>query len=93
MPPVARVTDPTGHPGMLAGPGVPNVLVSGMPVCVLADTHSCATPPLAGPHPPTPEIKGSASVLVGGRPVARMGDSTGDGAPIVLGSPTVLVGG
>jgi uncharacterized Zn-binding protein involved in type VI secretion len=32
-------------------------------------------------------------VLVGGMPAARMGDLAGCGAPIVLGEPTVLIGG
>jgi uncharacterized Zn-binding protein involved in type VI secretion len=93
MPPAARVTDPTGHPGMIAGPGVPNVLIGGLPAAVVGDMHACAMPPLAGPHPPTPIVKGSASVLIGGRPAARQGDLSGCGAPIVLGFPTVLIGG
>ena len=93
MPPAARVTDPTGHPGMIAGPGVPNVLIGGLPAAVLGDNHACAMPPLAGPHPPTPIIKGSATVLIGGRPAARMGDLSGCGAPIIMGFPTVLIGG
>jgi uncharacterized Zn-binding protein involved in type VI secretion len=93
MPPAARVTDPTGHPGMISGPGVPNVLIGGLPAAVVGDLHTCAMPPLAGPHPPTPIVKGSATVLIGGRPAARMGDLTGCGAPIILGMPTVQIGG
>ena len=93
MPPAARVTDPTGHPGMISGPGVPNVLIGGLPAAVVGDLHACAMPPLAGPHPPTPIAKGSATVLIGGRPAARMGDLTGCGAPIVMGMPTVQIGG
>jgi uncharacterized Zn-binding protein involved in type VI secretion len=93
MPPAARVTDPTGHPGMISGPGVPNVLIGGLPAAVLGDMHACAMPPLAGPHPPTPIAKGSATVLIGGRPAARMGDLTGCGAPIIMGMPTVQIGG
>jgi uncharacterized Zn-binding protein involved in type VI secretion len=50
-------------------------------------------PPTAGPHPPTPIVKGSATVLIGGRPAARLGDLAGCGAPIVFGHPTVLIGG
>ena len=30
MPPAARVGDPTNHPGVVTGPGVPTVLVGGM---------------------------------------------------------------
>ena len=93
MPPAARVTDPTGHPGIISGPGVPNVLIGGLPAAVLGDLHACAMPPLAGPHPPTPIAKGSATVLIGGRPAARMGDLTGCGAPIIMGMPTVQIGG
>ncbi|MDQ3779331.1 MAG: PAAR domain-containing protein [Chloroflexota bacterium] len=93
MPPAARVLDPTGHPGMIAGPGVPTVLIGGMPAAVMGDTHTCAMPPLAGPHPPSPVVKGSVTVLIGGRGAARMGDLTGCGAPIVFGLPTVLIGG
>jgi len=78
---------------MISGPGVPNVLIGGLPAAVLGDMHACAMPPLAGPHPPTPIAKGSATVLIGGRPAARMGDLTGCGAPIIMGLPTVLIGG
>lgn len=93
MPPAARVLDPTGHPGMITGPGVPNVLIGGMPAAVVGDMHTCTMPPLAGPHPPSPIAMGSANVLIGGRPAARMGDLVGCSAPIVFGFPTVLIGG
>lgn len=92
MPPAARVTDPTGHPGTITGPGVPNVLIGGLPAAVMGDTHTCAFPPPAV-HPPTPITKGSATVLISGRPAARMGDLAGCGAPILVGMPTVLIGG
>jgi len=93
MKPAARVGDPTGHPGAIAGPGVPTVLIQGMPAAVVGDLHSCAMPPTAGPHPPTPFPMGSVTVLIGGRPALRMGDMSGCGAPIVLGATTVLIGG
>jgi uncharacterized Zn-binding protein involved in type VI secretion len=93
MPPAARITDPSGHPGIITGPGVPNVLIGGLPAAVLGDLHTCAMPPLAGPHPPTPLVKGSVTVLIGGRPAVRLGDVSGCGAPIVMGHPTVLIGG
>jgi uncharacterized Zn-binding protein involved in type VI secretion len=93
MPPAARVTDPTGHPGTVSGPGVPNVLIGKLPAAVVGDMHTCAMPPLAGPHPPTPFPKGSATVLIGGRPALRMGDMSGCGAPIVAGAPNVMIGG
>jgi len=93
MPPAARITDPSAHPGMITGPGVPNVLIGGLPAAVLGDLHTCAMPPLAGPHPPSPMVKGSVTVLIGGRPAVRLGDMSGCGAPIVMGHPTVLIGG
>lgn len=93
MPPAARVGDPTGHPGVVTGPGVATVLVSGMPAAVLGDLHTCSFPPPGGPHPPSPFVKGSATVLVGQQPMLRLGDTAGCGAPVVAGAPTVLVGG
>jgi uncharacterized Zn-binding protein involved in type VI secretion len=35
---------------------------------------------------------GSMTVLIGGKPAARMGDTTAHGGSIVLGCPTVLIG-
>ena len=92
MPPAARVGDPTGHPGIITGPGVATVLIAGMPAAVLGDTHTCSFPP-PPPHPPTPLVRGSATVLIGGRPAARMGDIAGCGAPIIAGAFNVLIGG
>jgi uncharacterized Zn-binding protein involved in type VI secretion len=93
MPPAARVTDPTGHPGVISGPGVSTVLIGGLPAAVVGDTHSCSMPPTAGPHPPSTIARGSTTVLIGGRPAARVGDLCGCGAPIVLGMVTVEIGG
>jgi uncharacterized Zn-binding protein involved in type VI secretion len=93
MPFAARVGDPTGHPGVIAGPGVTTVLIGGMPAAVMGDNHICSMPPLAGPHPPSPIAKGSATVLIGGRMAARMGDMSGCGAPIMMGMPLVEIGG
>lgn len=92
MPPAARVGDPTGHPGVITGLGVPTVLIGGQPAAVLGDLHTCAFPPPTS-HPPTPLVTGSALVLIGGRAAARVGDVAGCGAPIVAGLPTVLIGG
>jgi uncharacterized Zn-binding protein involved in type VI secretion len=36
---------------------------------------------------------GSATVLIGGMPAARMGDMTAHGGTIVIGFPTVIIGG
>ena len=64
MPPAARVLDATNHPGMIAGPGVANVLINGHPAARMGDLHACALPPLAGPHPPSPIAAGSATVFI-----------------------------
>jgi uncharacterized Zn-binding protein involved in type VI secretion len=92
MPLAARLGDPTPHPGVVAGPGAPNVLVEGRPAAAAGDTHVCGMPPKAGPHPPTPLGPGSATVLVGGRPALRVGDVSGCGAPVIAGAVTVLIG-
>jgi uncharacterized Zn-binding protein involved in type VI secretion len=93
MPPAARVLAPTGHPGVVTGPGVSTVLIGGMPAAVVGDAHTCSMPPTAGPHPPSMIVKGSATVLIGGRGAARVGDSAGCGAPIAVGLFTVEIGG
>ena len=92
MAPAARVLDPTGHPGMVAGPGVATVLIGGQPAAVQGDLHSCAFPPTAGPHPPSPFSLGSLTVLIGGRGALRMGDLAGCGAPIIIGAVDVDIG-
>ena len=89
----ARVADQSGHPGAISGPGVPNVLIGGMPAAVFGDTHVCAMPTPAGPHPPTPILKGSMTVFIGGRQALRLADLSGCGAPVVSGVPNVLIGG
>jgi uncharacterized Zn-binding protein involved in type VI secretion len=70
----------------VVGPGVPNVLIAGMPAAVLGDSCVCV-------GPPDTIVKGSATVLISGRPAARMGDTTAHGGTIVLGAPTVMIGG
>lgn len=93
MPPAARVGDPTAHPGVLTGPGVPTVIISGMPAATVGTLHACSFPGTP-PHPPSPIMPpGCPTVLIGGQPAARMGDLTGCGAPIIAGAPTVLIGG
>lgn len=72
--------------GPVIGPGVPTVLIGGMPAVCVGDMCTCA-------GPPDSIIMGSATVLIGGKPAARMGDSTAHGGSIVLGCPTVIIGG
>lgn len=89
----ARMTDQNGHPGAITGPGMPNVLIGGLPAVAVGATHVCAMPTPAGPHPPTPTVKGSMNVLIGGRQAARLADLSGCGAPVVSGMTNVVVGG
>ena len=99
MPPAARLTDmhtcpmqdptpvwPKPHVGgPITGPGVPTVLIGGLPAAVVGDMAICA-------GPPDSIVKGSATVLIGSRPAARVGDSTAHGGSIVVGCPTVMIG-
>ncbi len=99
MPPAARQTDlhvcPMVTPGVppiphvggpITGPGVPAVLIGGLPAACVGDMCVCV-------GPPDSIVKGSATVTIGGRPAARMGDSTAHGGSIAIGMPTVLIGG
>ena len=93
MPPAARVGDPTGHPGMISVPLVPNVLIGGQPAATVGTPHVCSFPPPAVHPPSTIMPPGCPTVLIGGMPAARMGDLAGCGAPIIAGCMTVLIGG
>lgn len=94
--PAARLTDMHTCPmvtgvvphvgGPISGPGCPTVLIANMPAAGVGDMAVCV-------GPPDTIVKGSSTVLIGSKPAARMGDSTGHGGVIVLGCPTVLVGG
>ncbi|MGP3966250.1 PAAR domain-containing protein [Streptomyces sp. 6N223] len=91
MPAAARIGDPTGHPGVIVGPGVPTVLIGGQPAATVGTSHQCSSP---AAHPPTPIAPpGSSGVLIGGQPAARVGDVTGCGSPITAGCQSVLIGG
>lgn len=92
MPAAARFADISTHAGTVTGPGVPNVLIGGMPAAVLGDLHVCALPPPG--HQPTvsPFLAGSATVLIGGKPALRVGDPCVCGATVLAGAPTVLIG-
>jgi len=80
IPPIPHVGGP------IMGPGVPTVLIGGMPASVLGDSATCV-------GPPDTIAKGSATVMIGNKPAARMGDTSGHGGSIVLGCPTVMIGG
>lgn len=96
--PAARVGDQMAHGGVITGPGVPLVLIGGMPASVMGDMQTC---PMVNPGvPPPPHVGGNiiatcVSVLIGGKPAARMGDTgicAGPPSAIVAGCPTVLIG-
>ena len=72
--------------GPVTGPGVPTVLIAGQPAAVVGDLCTCV-------GPPDTIAKGSTTVLIGGRQAARLGDLTSHGGVIVLGAPTVIIGG
>lgn len=80
VPPIPHVGGP------IIGPGAPTVLICNVPAAVMGDMCVCV-------GPPDSIVKGSATVMIGGKPAARMGDTTAHGGSIVLGAPTVLIGG
>lgn len=99
MPNAARLTDmhtcPMQTPGLppvphvggpIIGPGVPTVLIGKLPAAVMGDMATCV-------GPPDTIIKGSTTVMIGGKPAARMGDTTAHGDSIIMGCPTVIIGG
>lgn len=93
--PAARLTDITATGDVVTGPGVPNVLIVGMPAAVVGDMVSGAA--CIGAI-----SMGSMTVLISGRPAARVtsqvtGANPITGVPvttvIAMGAPTVLIGG
>jgi uncharacterized Zn-binding protein involved in type VI secretion len=71
--------------GPVLPPGMPTVLIGGMPAARVGDMCVCV-------GPPDVIAKGSAGVFIGGPPAARIGDNTAHGGVIVMGFPTVLIG-
>ncbi len=95
MPFAARVGDmhtcpmsdgPKPHVGGPVTQGNPTVLIAGMPAAIVGSLCTCVGPPDA-------VAKGSATVFIGGMPAARVGDQTVHGGVIVVGAPTVIIGG
>ena len=96
MPLAARLTDMHTCPmvtgvvphvgGPISGPGMATVMIGNMPAAVVGDLLVCV-------GPPDIIVKGSMTVLIGGRPAARQGDLTAHGGVIVVGFPTVIIGG
>ena len=96
MPFAARVSDMHVCPlvtvavphvgGPILPPGAVTVLIGGLPAACLGDICICA-------GPPDVIAMGSSTVMIGGRPAARMGDITAHGGSIIIGCPTVIIGG
>lgn len=94
--PAARVLDMHVCPMLtvlvphVGGPILPpcavTVLTGGMPQARVGDMLVCV-------GPPDVIVLGSFTVLVCGQPAARLGDMTAHGGAIVIGCPTVLIGG
>ncbi|WBY09529.1 PAAR domain-containing protein [Sphingomonas sp. 7/4-4] len=80
VPPIPHVGGP------ISGPGAPTVLIGNLPAARVGDMAVCV-------GPPDSIVKGSATVLIAGMPAARIGDTCAHGGSIVLGLPTVLIGG
>jgi len=80
VPPVPHVGGP------IVGPGVPTVLIGNLPAAVVGDMCTCV-------GPPDTIVKGSATVMIGGRPAVRQGDTCAHGGAVIVGLPTVIIGG
>lgn len=97
--PAARLTDfhmcPMVTPGVppiphvggpIIGPGAVTVLICKMPGAQATNMCVCV-------GPPDVIAKGSATVLSQKLPAARLLDNTAHGGMIMVGAPTVLIGG
>jgi uncharacterized Zn-binding protein involved in type VI secretion len=85
--PAARLTDLTASGDVITGPGVPNVLIENLPASVMGDMVSGAA--CVGTI-----TMGSPTVLIGGRPAARVtstvvGNNPITGVPV---STTIIKG-
>lgn len=73
--------------GPIVGPGAPTVIIGGVaPGSVMGDLTICVGPPGS-------MVKGSCTVMLLNRPSVRMLDMTAHGGVVLVGMPTVLVGG
>jgi uncharacterized Zn-binding protein involved in type VI secretion len=80
------VTVAVPHVGGPIVAGCPTVLIGMMPAARIGDMCTCV-------GPPDTIVKGSTTVMIGHMPAARMGDNTAHGGVIVMGLPTVMIGG
>ncbi len=72
--------------GPILPPCCPTVLIGMLPAARVGDMATCV-------GPPDVIALGSMTVMIGGMPAARIGDLTAHGGTIVLGEPTVIIGG
>lgn len=77
---------PIPHVGGPIITGAPTVLTGKLPQARVTDQCICV-------GPPDVIVKGSATVLVCKLPAARIGDTCSHGGAVILGFPTVLIGG
>jgi uncharacterized Zn-binding protein involved in type VI secretion len=61
-------------------------MIGFLPAARVTDMATCV-------GPPDVIVKGSMTVMIGGLPAARIGDLTAHGGVIVMGCPTVIIGG
>ena len=80
------VTGVVPHVGGPIVVGCPTVMIGFMPAARVLDMAICV-------GPPDIIVKGSSTVLIGFMPAARIGDMTAHGGVIVMGCPTVMIGG
>jgi len=95
-PPAARLSDMHTCPmvtgivphvgGPILPPCAPTVMICFLPAARVTDMATCV-------GPPDVIAKGSTSVLINYLPAARLGDMTAHGGVIVVGAPTVIIGG
>jgi len=95
--PAARVGDMMSSGGIILGPGAPTVLIGGRSAARVTDM---TINPLVNPGPVPcvggPIFLGSNTVLIAGLGAARVGDPAASACgphTIILGEPTVLIGG
>jgi uncharacterized Zn-binding protein involved in type VI secretion len=61
-------------------------MIGKMPAAVVGDTCICT-------GQPDSIVKGSATVMICGKPAARVGDTTAHGGNVAMGCFTVMIGG
>jgi uncharacterized Zn-binding protein involved in type VI secretion len=80
VPPIPHVGGP------VSGPCAPTVIIGGLPAARVTDMCVCV-------GPPDLIAMGSTTVITAGMPQARIMDPTAHGGMLMMGCPTVIVGG